>query len=61
MEPMDITVSTSVVVTVYMILHVTNRLVTVTRDVARDLLQTVTAAKVNIKSTWPKNNIESII
>lgn len=49
MEPMDTTVSTSVVVTVYMILHVTNRLATVTRDVARDILQTVPAAKVNIK------------
>lgn len=44
MEPMVITVSKTVVVTVLMTLTVTNRLVTVTVDVTRDI-QTVTVAK----------------
>lgn len=46
--PMDITVPTAVVVTVLINLHVTNRLVTVTRDVTVDIL-TVTVAKVSLQ------------
>lgn len=53
MEHMDITVSRTVVVTVLMTLRVTNRLVTVTVDVARDI-QTVTVAKVNLKTIRQK-------
>lgn len=45
MGPMDITVSTTVVVTVSATLHVTKKLVTVTGGVTRDIL-TVTAGKV---------------
>lgn len=45
MEPMDINVSTAVVVTVLITLHVTNRPDNVTRDAARDI-QTLTAEKV---------------
>lgn len=44
MEPMDINVSTAVVVTVLITLHVTNRPDNVTRDAARDI-QTLTAEK----------------
>lgn len=44
--PMDITVSTNVVVTVLTTLHVTNKLDIVTRDVTWDI-QAITAAKVN--------------
>lgn len=44
--PTDITVLTNVVVTVWMILHVTNRRGTVTRDVTWDI-QAITVAKVN--------------
>lgn len=43
-EPMDMTVSTIVVDTALTTLHVTNKLVTVTGDVNRDL-QTRTAAR----------------
>lgn len=45
--PMDITVSTNVVVTVSTTLHVTNRLVTVPVDVNQDL-QTATVIKVDV-------------
>lgn len=47
MVPMDITVSTTALVTVGMILHVTNRLVNVTRDVNRDI-PIVTVEKVDV-------------
>lgn len=47
-EHMEITVSTSVVVTVWMILRVTNRQVNVTRDAVRDIL-IVIAAKVSTR------------
>lgn len=46
MVPMDITVPANVVVTVGMVLHVTNRLDAVTRDVTRDILM-ITVSKVN--------------
>lgn len=46
--PMDITVPTAAVVTVLINLHVTSRLVTVTRDVTRDII-TVTVAKVSLQ------------
>lgn len=44
-EPMDMTASTTVVVTVWTILHVTNKLGIVTKDVTRDI-QKLTVAKV---------------
>lgn len=46
MVPMDMTASTTVVVTVGMTLHVTNKLVTVTWDVTRVILL-VTAGMVS--------------
>lgn len=55
MEIMVLTVSTTVVTTVLMTFRVTNRLVTVTVDVARDI-QTVTVAKVNLKTIRQKQN-----
>lgn len=45
---MDITVSTTLVVTVWTILHVTNRLVAVTKGVARDILM-IAVTKVNLQ------------
>lgn len=49
---MVLTVSKTVVVTVFMTLTVTSRLVTVTVDVPRDILIN-TVAKVNLKTIWP--------
>lgn len=46
--PMDITVSTTVVVTVVMTLNVTNRQVSVTRDVIQDI-QILTVKAVCLK------------
>lgn len=46
--PLDIIVLTTVVVTVLITLHATNRLVIVTEDVTRDTPK-VTAAKVNLQ------------
>lgn len=47
-RPMDITVSTTAVVSVWTALHVTSKLVTVTRGVTQDIL-TVTVARVSLQ------------
>ena len=54
MEPTDTAVSTTVVVTVWGTLHVTNRLDTVTGDVTQDIPMPH-VAKVNERKTLEKN------
>lgn len=63
MEPMDITVSTTVVVNVWMTLRVTNRLVTVTGDVTRDILMVTVAKSVllDILECIAKNLVAGIV